>query len=279
MKRMVKFILCAALFLPLSACGSAQDQSAIDALVDASIEMQNMQNAHLDLEIGIGSEKETMPFKAKITSQSEFALTEEDIQVKANLSATVDGTPLMDDLNFYLKDSCFYFDSAEAKGKMTLPINLSAFMSLMGTNKVDKAQMKEQYLELYPEIKWEDKSKGIIALTYDETKLQDEMNKANTNDLAITMKDIKGTYIIQNNQIQQMGLNLKLVIEGEELDCDLIIGLSNINRSDEISFPDFSDYVEIETDDDAFGIDGSNIYDQNPLSDDDLNNLFGSEDF
>lgn len=250
---MKRFLLITALLIAcLSGCSNRYDDDAIQAYLDATEELKNVESLHLDVSGGIFTDEKKEMRSAKLDLRSDMILADQ-LQIAVNVDVSTVGVAL-GEIAFYVKDNTFYMNFLDNKTKLSFQSYLDQFAAMNsadGFNFGTKADV-ESVKSIFKEFKFEDKDAGIITFTFD-LSIFDNLYGAmgNSAQTKYVIKSYTGTMKVQNNQITELNFDLTIDFEGKSYPIEFTISLSEQNQVKDIKFPSFKDYKEQSTQPDA----------------------------
>lgn len=250
-QKLGKLLLVAGLMMTMAGCSnSAYDQEAVDVLLTSTNQMSDMDSFHLKMDMSIKGTIEQEDLNVKATADTDIMKLENDIQGAMNLDLMMNDFPLGNNFNLYLQDSVLYMDMMGQHQKITSPIPLNDFFEMM---EPAQTMSEESLKETYKEIKWQDKEKGIIEVTFDDTALASQLKQQQTS-TEVEIVTFNGTYTITDSRVSQMTFLMEMKDGEEMMNLDITLEFSKINEITSIEFPDFSDYLEMNLgDEESFG--------------------------
>lgn len=250
---MKRFLLITVLLIAcLSGCSSRYDDDAIQAYLDATEELKNVESLHLDVSGGIFTDEKKEMRSAKLNLSSDMILADQ-LQIAVDVDLSTVGVAL-GKIAFYVKDNTFYMNFLDNKTKISFQSYLDQFAAMNSADSLGfgaKADA-ESVKSVFKEFKFEDKDAGIIAFAFD-LSIFDSLYGAmeNSAQTKYVIKSYTGTMKVQNNQITELNFDLIIDYEGKSYPIEFTISLSEQNQVKDIKFPSFKDYKEQSTQLDA----------------------------
>lgn len=247
MKKLLTLLCSAGLLFTMAACsGSKVQDEALDALETSLNKIVEMKTATYSMGMDVKSGEETASIKVSGGYLADTA--------NPSLNAVVDmesqGQKMEGFMKLYLKDGVVYYDMMGMKGKDdTSDIKKEEA-------KFEKFNLKKD--EIKPYLKKAELKGDSLVLELDTDKLNEVAKKAENSEVAATAN-------VQNSTISKFNLTATrqddfitkavLDFEGtqknasgkdEPISGKITLEFNDINKGKALTFPDFSDYKEVE---------------------------------
>lgn len=235
MKKITKLIACLGLAFTLVACSGAKvDDKALDQLEAVIQNITRM--GSFDYELTFDAKQDSVEAQVKLTGAFK---TEGGLEASANVDFNADGQTMEKLVQLYFTDNAMFMRMLGQKQQT--PIDLDALSSIPVTpftSAIDKEAIKE--------ILTSASVKGnVTSFEFDIDQLNEANNKTNATDALSSLtqtkteefKEFTVELTTTDNLIDKAVMHIVAIADGEEIEVDLTMTFSNINKVDTIEFP------------------------------------------
>lgn len=252
-RKWILSLVAAISMLGISACSSTNiNEDAFSIYRDAYEKTSKMTSGNYTLQLFVDTENfEDIDLRGKLDFTGSYLVKDKQPQMSGKVNFSINGVKFSDKMNFYLLDNIMYMDLMGRKYKESLDTqeNSDPLHSIDASPEGLKEQMQECVLE-------EKDGKKIVHIVLKKDFLgnileasKDSLDSEYTEEQWNTVKNSLGTATVdltidEHGYVSDYAIDMKLEHDKQIVKINVTIGITAINEIEEITFPDFSEYIE-----------------------------------
>ena len=244
MKKFAGVLLSIVMLFTVSACGSKINDDALDAFEEAIINLTKIESTDFIVEVKQSSGEAD----ATINIDGTFINKNKNPQAMIRMNSELTNENSDSAISMYLDQGSIYVNFANIV-KQKKAVDLSLITSASSAT-IKKGTLKTSGIK--KQLKSAKLKDGNITLEFDTKTLKDVMKETIEKDSSGIMSGYKDFEFekldlemnVNDGIMEKVIVKMNMKLEDQKADITFTLSFKNMNKAKDITFPDFSEYVE-----------------------------------